>query len=154
VGASSWSYVEPWAGSAEGTFAALQAKEFVRIFSTWPEEHRPADIAELWSGDELDEQTWAGFMCAQGTHTILDIQEFIPTEVDFDSLPEGATMRLVPIVEVVEAFGHGRPSRAEFERLSRRSSLFEDDGRGTGRCVVLHEGGIPTAVAFWGHSGD
>jgi hypothetical protein len=83
VGASSWRYVQPWTGSVEGTFATVQAREFTRVFSTWPEEQRPADIAELWSGDEFDEQTWAGFMCAQGTHIILDVYEFVPATVDF-----------------------------------------------------------------------
>lgn len=154
MGASSWSCVEPWSGSVEATFAAAQAREFVRVFGGLPAQDRPADLAELWSGDEFDETTWAGFMCAQGTHSILDIYEFVPAAVDFDSLPEGLTMRQAPAVEVAEAFGHGRPSRAEFERLPLRSPLFGDDGRGTGRCVVLYEAGAPSAVAFWGHSGD
>ncbi|GAA2010420.1 hypothetical protein GCM10009839_00390 [Catenulispora yoronensis] len=89
----------PWHGSVEETFAALQNQVFAEFFSSWPEADRPADIAELWSGDEKDEDSWAGFM---GEH----------------------------------------------------SPLYDDDGRWTGRCVVLHGDAAPEAVAFWGHSGD
>ncbi|ACU70529.1 hypothetical protein Caci_1608 [Catenulispora acidiphila DSM 44928] len=58
--------------------------------------------------------------------------------------------------EIVAAFGHDKPTRAEFERLSDAtySPLLEDDGRGRGRCLVLFQGGVPEAVVFWGHSGD
>jgi hypothetical protein len=154
MGASGWNYVEPWAGGVEETFEALRAREFAGLFGELPEDLRPADIAELWSGDEFDEDTWLGFMCAQGTHTIVDIRSFVGADVDLDALPEGSTMRQVPAAEVLEVFGHGRPGRDEFERLTRHSPLFGDDGRGTGRCAVLYEGRDPVAVAFWGRSGD
>jgi hypothetical protein len=136
--------------------AALQKKAFASYFSGWPEAGRPADIAELWSGDEDDEETWAGFMCAQGTHTVVDIQVLVPAETRIDDLPAASTMRPVPVSEVVEAFGHVQPTRAEFERLAdtTRSPLLDDDGRWTGRCLVLYQDGVPESVAFWGSSGD
>lgn len=154
MGASSWNYIEAWADSVEGTFTALRAREFARVFSGFPAEDRPADLAELWSGDDLDETTWAGFMRTQGTHTIVDIQDLVPSESGLDAPPARSTMRHVPVAEVVTVFGHRRPGRAEFERLPEDSPLFQDDGRATGRCLTLYDAGAPTAVAFWGCSGD
>jgi hypothetical protein len=154
VGASDWRYIEPWHGGVEETMAVLQKRVFAEYFSTWPEHGRPADIAELWSGDEYDEDTWAGFMNAEGTHTILDIRAFVPDETG--ELPAGTVMRPVPVPEIIEAFGHDKPTRAEFEELSDAaySPLLEEIGGWMGRCVVLFRGGVPESVAFWGCSGD
>lgn len=136
--------------------AVVQKRVFTAYFSGWPEESRPGDIAELWSGDEDDEGTWAGFMATQGTHSIVDIQVLVAAETRIDELPPASTMRPVPAAEIVEVLGHDKPTRAEFERLSdtTHSPLLEDDGRWTGRCLVLYEDGVPGSVAFWGCSGD
>jgi hypothetical protein len=156
MGASDWQYIEPWRGGIEETMAALQAKVFEEYFSHEPEDARPADIAELWSGDPEDEGTWAGFMGTTGTHSILDIQVLVPAETRIEDLPPVSTMRPVSAAETIEAFGFDKPTRADFERLSDtgRSSLPEDDGRWTGRCLVLFKDGAPESVAFWGWSGD
>ncbi|GAA1993886.1 hypothetical protein [Catenulispora subtropica] len=152
MGASGWSYVTPWRGSIEETMAALQSEVFAEYFSTWPQDRRPADIAELWSGDERDEDTWAGFMGAQGTHTILDVRGLVPPDTRVDYLFN--TMRPVPVAEIIETFGHDKPTRAEYEQLGDASPLLDDDGSWTGRCLVLYQNGLPEAVAFWGSSGD
>ncbi|WP_344661244.1 hypothetical protein [Catenulispora subtropica] len=156
MGASGWDYIAPWRGSIEETMSSLQTEVFAKYFSTRPEELRPADIAELWSGNEFDEDTWAGFMATQGTHSILDIRHLVPAETRIDELT-GNTMRPVSTAETIAAFGHDMPTRAEYERLADTtySPIFdEDDGRWAGRCLILYKDGVPESVAFWGVSGD
>lgn len=154
MGASAWSYVAPWQGNVEETFSALQEKVLAEYFSSYPEEDRPAALAELWSGDEDDEQTLAGFMATQGTHTILDIRLFVTDQAAAEDAWTNSIMECVPATEVAEVFGHSKPSVAEFNGLAESSALFKDYKRGSGRCLVLYRQGFPEAVAFWGCSGD
>jgi hypothetical protein len=92
----------------------------------------------LWS------EPYYEFMGAHGTLSILDV-------------PSMNDIRPLTPRETTKAFGTEFPTRADWERVAGAHAVGVSDylgDRWTGRCVTLYLDGAPTAVAFWGYSGD
>jgi hypothetical protein len=147
MGASFWSYFVPYRADLGGALQALREKVFAEGDYYWvrgndwtPAEERrppPQTMAELFADEWVREA---------GTHSILDVDRLIGP----DESPDYGTVRPVSAAEARERVGVDRVTRDHIGVIDG-----SDDGRWTGRCVVLHdERGQPQEIYFWGHSGD
>jgi hypothetical protein len=91
----------------------------------------------------------------EGTHSIIDMDRVIdPSE------PDGfSTVRPLTDAEVRRYFGTDRPTRGDFDRAYAGDGPDPDlraiGPNWSGHCVVLYDlDGSPSAIAFWGFSGD
>ncbi|MEU1201560.1 hypothetical protein ABZ446_35805 [Streptomyces sp. NPDC005813] len=159
MGASSWQYIEPYAGNLAAALAAVRRREFERLFvhGTYGDGRQPAD-RPFTSADDLDDLWEDEEFGSEGTHTVIDVWELIDTEAYDDS----HTVRPLSDEESVELFGTSEPDREDFERAKERcaagrpgSDGLWDMPRWSAWCRPLKgAGGETTVIAFWGRSGD
>ena len=95
--------------------------------------------------DELDAAKDEEEFWEEGTHPILDMVEVAEAGAE-------ATVRVLREDEVRALFGTDRPAAADFERFLESEDWHVD--RWQGRVTTLYQDGEPTALAFWGISGD
>ncbi|MGD1222041.1 hypothetical protein AB9Q10_26875 [Streptomyces krungchingensis] len=157
MGASGWDYVTGYDGDVEAALATLQASVFQDEYG---------DGASYRSLEDLyaDEE----FMGTEGTHTILDIDTVVATDVPpMSSRPSDyGTLRPLALSRVMHHFDTDRPTVERYEELVAvahqaanheehvRSLLGECRMRWTGYYVVLHSDGRPTHLGIFGFSGD
>lgn len=153
----------PYRGSVEGSFVAAQEALLTSGDYIWPwddvdpewledDEYqppsRPASLQELRAAKE-DEEFWE-----EGTHTLLDLERVMGS----DEEEEFAAVRPLTDDESIEVFGTSEPTMEDFERVYEpgpSGQLGELMGpKWSGRCLVIHSGGRPVEVYFWGWSGD
>jgi hypothetical protein len=159
VGASSWQYIEPYAGDVAAALATARQREFERLFvhGTYWNGLQPAgqsftsveDLDDLWADETYD---------SEGTHTITDVWEVI----DADAYDDSHTVRPLSDEESIELLGTADPARGDFERAQERyagrhpgSEGLWDMPRWSAWCRPLKDAdGANTVIAFWGRSGD
>ena len=147
MGASGWDYVVdlPEGVPADPSAALVQLRERVLgesdfLWADWLGP-RPTTLAELDAIRQTDE-FWD-----EGTHSVLDVDRIIPSGPDRE-----AAVQELPADEAEEVFGTPTPTRAQFEAAG--VDLLPWGARWSGRYQLLHDGGRPTSIAFWGASGD
>jgi hypothetical protein len=144
MGASAWCYVVSYDADPRRSLAALReqvfaAREYHFLGDDWP-----GTLPELFADEDVQET---------GTHSILDVSRI----VDADQPDTFGTVRPLRPAELQRFFGTERPTETEFESAydAAGTSELKDHGiRGSGYCTTLYSGGDPTAIAFWGRSGD
>jgi hypothetical protein len=147
MGASGWGYFVSYQPDLAAALQALREQVFAEGDYYWPGEAdwrpveecrpRPQTMAELFADEGVQ---------YSGTHSILDVDRLIGP----DEPPDFGTVRPMSAAEARQLVGVERVTRAHIGVIDR-----DDDGRWTGRCVVLHdEHGQPEEIYFWGHSGD
>ncbi|MEU1599473.1 hypothetical protein ABZ468_43390 [Streptomyces sp. NPDC005708] len=159
MGASSWQYIEPYAGDVAAALATVRQREFERLFvhGTYWDGLQPAGQS-FTSVDDLDALWEDETFGSEGTHTIIDVWEVIDAEAYDDS----HTVRLLSDEESIELFGTAEPTRRDFERAQERyagrhpgSEEPWDMPRWSAWCRPLKDtDGANTVIAFWGRSGD
>ncbi|MFE6222758.1 hypothetical protein [Streptomyces sp. NPDC057854] len=157
MGASGWDYVTRYDGDAEEALAALRARVFQDQYGS---DARYGSLADLYDDEE--------FMGTEGTHTILDIDRVVATDVPptRSSVADYGTLRPLALHRVMHHFGTTRPSVEQFEKLTaaahdaasheeyEQSLLGECQMRWTGYYIVLYSGDRPTHLGIFGFSGD
>ncbi|MGW4566738.1 hypothetical protein ACWEN3_31520 [Streptomyces sp. NPDC004561] len=159
MGASSWHYVEPYAGDISAALATVRQREFQRLFvhgTSW--DGLETAGRSLTSVDDLDDLWEDETFGSEGTHTIIDVWEVIEAEAYDDD----HTMRPLSDEESIEIFGTAQPTQGDFERAQERydarqsgSEELWDMPRWSAWCRPLQDAtGANTMIAFWGRSGD
>ncbi|MFE7706722.1 hypothetical protein ACFU6I_13165 [Streptomyces sp. NPDC057486] len=159
MGASSWQYIEPYAGDVAAALATVRQREFERLFvhGTHGDELQPAGQS-FTSVDDLDALWEDETFGSEGTHTIIDVWE----EIDADAYDDSHTVRPLSDEESIEILGTAEPTRGDFERAQERyrarhpaSVGLWDMPRWSAWCRPLKDAdGANTMIAFWGRSGD
>ena len=151
MGASGWQYVEDVPPVQPVDLGAALARLRERILAVgdfyYTEDEwrspRPTTMEELQAIRDTEE-FWE-----VGSHSILDVDHVIG---EHDEDHDGSVRPLSPR-ETERLFRTASPDLKLF--AERSSELSASLGRGwSGRCQVLYEDGLPTAVGFWGFSGD
>ena len=159
MGASEWTYVTPFRGDVAESLRELRERVFRDKDYFWwddfeEDEPRPATIEGIWDNEEMKHS---------GTHSILDVSRVVDTTQapSWDNWQEDlGTVRPLTAQQIIRYFGTERPTRAQFEALTADSmapttrKFMDEMIRGTGRYLLLYDGGTPAEVAFWGFSGD
>ncbi|GHF33428.1 hypothetical protein E5082_30685 [Streptomyces griseoluteus] len=159
MGASSWQYIEPYAGDVAAALATVRQREFERLFvhGTHWDKLQPAG-RPFTSVDDLDALWEDETFGSEGTHTIIDVWEVIDAEAYDDS----HTVRPLSDDESREIFETSEPTRGDFERAQERydarhpgSEGLWDMPRWSAWCRPLKDAdGANPVIAFWGRSGD
>jgi len=150
MGASGWHYYAAYDDDLSVVLAELHRSVLESRDYYWggDDEDRPSTFAEL---TEMFEDEDFEDVASEGTHSILDIDQMLPAGSPDDF---GAVVALSPD-EVVTAFGSSTPTRAQFDEVYRNGQdLIADFPRWSGRFTTLYEEARPTALVFWGYSGD
>ena len=132
MGAEPWHHVAPYQPDIAAALEQLRRAVFAAGAFRGSEE-APASIEEALEN-----------MDADGTASILDIDHVADR-------PEPTGVTVLTPAQAVRYFGTERPTRADVERADE---LWEDIGRGEAVCVVLYNGGRPSALYFAGYSFD
>jgi hypothetical protein len=152
-------YIEPYEGNADAALSRVRNREFRRLFvdgHAWDDLLPPGESFETIDDlDELWEQEEFG---SEGTHTIVDVWEFVAS-TDYD---DDRTVRPLTAEESTAAFGTAQPTRMDFERAVARyregqpgSEALWDMPRWSAWYTLLeYTAGTPRLIAFWGLSGD
>jgi hypothetical protein len=159
VGASSWRYVEPYAGDIAAALATVRQREFERLFvqgTDW--DGLQLAGRSFTSVDDLDDLWDDETLGSEGTHTIIDVWEVIDAEAYDDT----HTVRPLSDEESTEISGTAEPTRGDFERAQERyharqpgSEGLWDMPRWSAWCRPLKDAnGANTVIALWGRSGD
>jgi hypothetical protein len=151
VGASVWDYVFPVKSSIAETLTALQQQVLDNKDFYWDlsDEDTGEDLPRPTTLEQLAEHKEREEFWEVGTHTILDLDRV----VEADDEDHDGTLRPLSPDETRACFGSERPTAEDFARVygdgtgDAINSVWAR--RWSGRCVVLHEGDRPTAVAFW-----
>ncbi|MFC9391640.1 hypothetical protein ACFTWS_00590 [Streptomyces sp. NPDC057027] len=160
MGASGWSYVTPYRGSAGASLEALQGEVFAQKYGDGEEY---STIKELYADEE--------FMEEEGTHSILDIRRVVEsTKLPRESSTEDYfTVRPLAPARVLIHFGTVRPTVQQYEDAIAQSYAFmqawrpgdrdtsllgEHEMPWTGFYVLLHTDDKITHIGFFGSSGD
>jgi hypothetical protein len=154
MGASSWEYLTPYAGSVEASLEALHAQVFQQKYGG-TDAYR--SLAEL-RADEA-------FIGEEGTHSILDIHRVVHTAdvPDPDRDEDYNTLRPLGSDRLAHYFGTDRPSVRQYEEqiaAAHQADRFEESlleecrMRWTGVYVLLHTDSQPTHLGVFGYSGD
>jgi hypothetical protein len=147
VGASIWLYRVLFRTRVADALEALQLRLLASGEYDWDPHRgsRPTTLAEL-AAVRADE----GFR-SWGTHSILDLQQVVPSE----RTEQPATVRLLAAAEIRELFGTDYPTAPDFERRERDlvHRLVADVWGWHGLCTILYEEYTPIEYAFWGVSG-
>jgi hypothetical protein len=158
MGASTWEYITPYAGSVGASLEALHTQIFQQKYG---DTGTYRSLAELHSDHD--------FMGEEGTHSILDIQRVIHVTdaPDPDKDEDYNTMRPLAPDRTAHWFGTGRPTVGHFQAqlaaarhansgypLFEKTLLDECRMRRTGIYVILHTEDQPTHVGIFGYSGD
>lgn len=160
MGASAWSARTPYAGSLAQSLRGAQEQVLATGDYLWPWEGidpdylepedlvpRPTTLEGLGAAKQVDE-FWDA-----GTHTVLDMNG-MAGQVDGDF----CTVEPLTDEEAADRFGSAHPSAQDLERVAPGGQVGDLDDlvldRWSGRCVVIHRGGQPSEVFFWGISGD
>lgn len=165
MGSSSWYYVTPYSGDAAVSLRALQDR-LIRdrdYYWFWDQgypgvESRPwpGTVEELWNSEDF----WAS-----GSSTVLDIQRAVDTTRPPSDFEPGdfATVQPLSPDRLRRLFGTEKPAPAQFETLAsdRDHPGYEafwsgERMRWAGRYVLLFRADdeVPSAIGFWGDSGD
>ena len=158
MGASGWEYRVPFGAGIDDALIRAQHEVLASGDHIWPWDAlaagsdetvgRPATLEELAAAKQ-NEEFWE-----EGTHTILDVDRVVsPDEQsDFAAIRPLTSDELLAIFETVE------PDADDFDRVREPgpSGSLEDclGEKWSGRCLVIHQGGAPAEVVFWGWSGD
>ncbi|MEU1544016.1 hypothetical protein ABZ461_39260 [Actinacidiphila glaucinigra] len=160
MGASGWSYVTPYRGSAAASLEALQREVFAQSYG---DGEQYGTIEELYADDE--------FMEEEGTHSILDVRRVVESTKPLREFDEEDyfTVRPLAPARLLSHFGTDRPTVQQYEDAMAQSYAFMDarrrddrdtsllgehEMRWTGLYVLLHTDDQPTHVGFFGASGD
>lgn len=150
MGASGWQYVEEIpAGERVSIRAALRrlrervlaSGDFYYSENEW-RVPRPTTMAEL-EAIRRTEEFWE-----VGSHSILDVDRVISRY----SEDRDGTVRQLTRREAKALFATTKPDLRRFAEV--QDERWATGRRWSGRCQVLFEDGRPTAVGFWGFSGD
>jgi hypothetical protein len=150
MGGSCWDYVVPYQPDTATALGTAHERAFnegdyfwpfdsQNRFSVGPERPRPTSIRELWEDPTVQELL---------THSVLDMFGVTaPNE-------EPQILQAAPLSpgRCLKIFGTERPSRADYDRA--RDKLWDEIERGYGHYVILHSGGAPEEIAFFGVTGD
>ncbi|MEU6587815.1 hypothetical protein ABZ923_01015 [Streptomyces sp. NPDC046881] len=157
MGASSWHYVEPYAGDIAAALATVRQREFERLFvhgTSW-DGLRPAGRA-FTSVDDLDDLWEEETLGGQGTHTVIDVWKVI----EAGAYDDDHTVRPLSDEECIELFGTAEPTLGDFERAQERYAAGQPGSeelwnmpRWSAWCRPLKDG-KKAVIAFWGRSGD
>lgn len=141
MGASGWDYVVGYQEDLRAAFTELQKTVLAEgdYYRGFDDENTYATMDELNAAKD-DDEFWE-----EGTHSILDMVEVADSDGE-------ARVRVLGGDEVRAVFGTDRPSAADFARLVESGDWHVD--RWQGRVTTLYQDGAPTALAFWGISGD
>jgi hypothetical protein len=159
VGASGWSYLVPYDVDVERAFRALRADVFARRdYHCQDPSQKFATIRDLLLAQAED-----------GTHSILDMNRVTtdpaPAPADLQEMqerlvtaiatggaatgPHGTVFRMSD-AELTACFGTTRPTGKPDDTVLSKLPIE----RGTGRYVVIYDGGTASALWFAGVSGD
>lgn len=144
MGASAWSVRGRFDGDPEAALDAMKARVFEEGDYLWEEDEigRPDSIDELYEVETVQES---------GTHSVLDVHEFISATGEDDF----GTIRPLTDAELVAAFGTEEPSVADFDELDKAGRLpYERRPRWSANCALLYENDVAVELAIWGVSGD
>lgn len=156
MGASEWYYVEPYQGSCEATLAELCRRVLADgDFEWWDSAPKPTTMDEFRAYFPSSEEDWMAdepmALWTEGTHSILDL----PSIARRGSRSGG--LMLLTAEESAKLFGSERPTADDF--AAHRDDRNDYIGRYDGYCVLLYDvdasaDAVPTAVGFWGITGD
>jgi hypothetical protein len=138
MGASGWKYFVPYQADIGQALLDLRNEVFRsgQYYKLNPD-REPVTIEELL---EMNGE--------QGTHSILDIF-MVAAHLDYGMA--------APLSrdELIRYFGTDRPTRTEVEdNPAALDDIQTRRGRWLGSYIIIHEGGAPSEILFFGHSGD
>ena len=143
MGASVWSVRGRFDGDPEAALEGMKARAFAEGDYLWEEDElgRPDTLEELYETESVQES---------GTHSVLDVHEFISATGEDDF----GTIRPLTDAELLAAFGTEEPSVALFDELDKAGRLPYNRPRWSAHCALLYEDDVAVELAIWGYSGD
>ncbi|MGV9990662.1 hypothetical protein [Streptomyces sp. NPDC003374] len=140
MGGNAWRHTGPYQRDLAAAFRQEQDRELARDNHGFD----GRSIEELWRDREWHEYIFTG-----GTASVLDFPRMIePTDTT-----EGPFMRPLTEQEVRAWCPSGRPTYEEWS-AALSSDKLDFPARGRGNCTVLHHGGRPTQIGYWGVTAD
>ncbi|MEV4558745.1 hypothetical protein AB0K51_17375 [Kitasatospora sp. NPDC049285] len=140
MGGNGWHQTGPYLPDLAAAFRRAQDEELAR------DDHgfTGLTIDQLWRDEDWHEYVFTG-----GTGTVLDQVRLVdPTHPG-----DGPSMRPLTPAEITPWCPTGRPTLAEWLDAMHTDALPWPD-RAAGHCVILHRGGAPDAVGYWGITAD
>lgn len=144
MGGSSWSVRGRFDGDPDAALDAMKARVFEEGDYLWEDTGlgRPDSVEELYELESAQEA---------GTHSVLDVHEFIGATGEDDF----GTIRPLTDAELLATFGTDEPSVAAFDELDKAHRLpYGLQPRWSANCALLYENDIAVELAIWGVSGD
>ena len=125
------------------TLRAIQARIFAKgdYYRYDDEVPPPGSIEELLEDPDTQEE---------GTHSVLDVHQFIGQS----AVDDYGTIKHLTAAELIAAFGTGKPSVADYDRLVAANKLPYDKPRWSAGSAFLYQDGKAVELAIWGVTGD